>query len=448
MQNILSSLCITEMSAAAHGGSMALSLLNGQKDDLMYASPESCKVEAIPVEYNTRYVQDLANKTAGQSTLVIPPGNCVKNIVLTLGFNAGTLAAQTGSRVLPRGWGYRALRTVSWRVGGSSQFFLSGAQLLQRNMRMVSTQSQADAILSLGGEEVVLPADFAKSVYAYIPLSFFVPPQEGAGLTFGVAGDLLSQQIVITTDLAPSSEYFSSPCPAFPGGDVIPNYAFDTANWTVEQHVMVDRGMSLASQPGVNLMTHQYSAPLNFDQQAFTFEIPRGSTGSIPLTASGFRAGLCNSIQLYLQEGTAAGASASQIASANANLGRYVIPDAVQVLYAGVIYANYQNKSSAIWSLVTGSKPAAANTSEYTATSGVGWTSAPALCQYVALPFGNPVAGSDHEAEVLCHGKAITNGIVNLQITVPDSTKSYTATLIYNYTAALSYSAGTAEVSF
>ena len=313
-------------------------------------------------------------------------------------------------------------------------------------MRMVSTQSQADAILSLGGEEVVAPADFAKSVFAYIPLSFFVPPQEGAGLSFGVAGDLLSQQVVITVDLAPASEIFSAPCPGLT--DVNPNVAFDVANWTVEQHVLVDRGMSLASQPGVNLMTHQYSAPLNFDQQAFTFEIPRGSSGSIPLTASGFRAGLCNSIQLYLQEGTAAGASAAEIASANANLGRYVIPDAVQVLYAGVIYANYQNKSSAIWSLVTGSKPAAANTSEYTATAATGWTSSPSLCQYVSLPFGNPVAGSDHEAEVLCHGKPITNGIVNLQITVPDSTKSYTATLIYNYTAALSYSGGTAELSF
>jgi len=58
MQNILYSLCIKEMSAAhsSHGGSMALSLLNGQKDDLMYASPESCKVEAIPIEFNTRLI--------------------------------------------------------------------------------------------------------------------------------------------------------------------------------------------------------------------------------------------------------------------------------------------------------------------------------------------------------------------------------------------------------
>lgn len=439
------------MAASRMGGSMALSLLNGEKDDLMYASPSSCKVEAIPVEFNCRYVQDLSNKSTGQSTLVIPPGNCIKNIVLTLGWNKDTLAAQTGSRVLERGWAYRAVRSCSFRIGGSSQFFLSGAQMLQRNLRMVSTKNQADAILSLGGTETVTPGQFAAGQLAYIPLSFFVPPQEGAGLSFGVAGDLLSQQVVITVDLAPLSDIFSLPCPSYPGGDVAPTQAFDVANWTVEQHVLVDRGMSLVNQPGVDLMKDQYSAPLNFDQQAFTINIPANAStpgSSYPITATGFRAGLCNSIQLYLQQGPGESPSATELANVSANALRFVVPTAVQVIYAGVIYANFQNSSSAIWNLVTGSKPPYADQGVLTATSGTGWASTPGTCQYVSLPFGNPVAGSDHEAEVLCHGKPITNGIVNIQLTVPDATKSYTCTLIYNYTAAVSYSAGTAEINF
>jgi len=438
------------MAASHMGGSMALTMLNGEKDDLMYASPSSCKVEAIPIEFNTRYVQDLSNKSTGQSTLVIPPGNNIKNVVLTLGWNAGTLAAQTGSRVLERGWAYRAVRNCSFRIGGSSQFFLTGQQMLQRNLRMVSSKTQADALLSLGGNEVVLAADFDKAQLGYIPLSFFVPPQEGAGLSFGVAGDLLSQQVVITVDLAPLTDIFSNPCPAFPGGDVAPTQAFDVANWTVEQHVLVDRGQSLVNQPGVNLMKDQYSAPLSFDQQAFSINIPANAStqgSSYPITATGFRAGLCNSIQLYLQQG-AASSSATDAATASANVLAYTVPTAVQVIYAGVIYANFQNSSSAIWNLVTGSKPPYAEQSVLTATSGTGWTSTPGTCQYVSLPFGNPVAGSDHEAEVLCHGKPITNGIVNIQITLPDATLPYTCTLIYNYTAAVSYSAGTAELNF
>jgi hypothetical protein len=249
-------------------------------------------------------------------------------------------------------------------------------------------------------------SDLSGAAFAYIPLSFFVPPQEGAGLSFGVAGDLLSQQIVITVDLAPASEIFSAPCPNFPAGDVAPNFAFDVANWAVEQHVLVDRGMSLINQPKVDLMKDQYSAPLNFDQQAFTFNIPAGSSGSVPITASGFRAGLCNSIQLFLQDLGPSSPSAAQSATANANALQYVIPKDVQVLYAGVIYANFQQGSSAMWNLVTGTKPSAYDISQYTATDGVGWTSSSSLGQYVSLPFANPVAGSDHEAEVLCHGKS------------------------------------------
>lgn len=110
-----------------YGSSAAFAALDGEKEDLMYANPSSCKLESIPVEFNTRYVQDLANKSQGQSTLVIPPGNNIKNIVLTLGYNASTInygqaGGQSGTRVLPRGWIYRAIKTMSWRVGGSSQF--------------------------------------------------------------------------------------------------------------------------------------------------------------------------------------------------------------------------------------------------------------------------------------------------------------------------------------
>lgn len=45
----------------------------GKREDLYYTDPENCKVEAIPVEYNTRFSQNLTNLSSGSSTFIIPP---------------------------------------------------------------------------------------------------------------------------------------------------------------------------------------------------------------------------------------------------------------------------------------------------------------------------------------------------------------------------------------
>lgn len=45
----------------------------GEREDLYYTDPANCKVESIPVEYNTRYSQDFSNKSSGTSVFIIPP---------------------------------------------------------------------------------------------------------------------------------------------------------------------------------------------------------------------------------------------------------------------------------------------------------------------------------------------------------------------------------------
>jgi hypothetical protein len=45
----------------------------GKREDLYYTDPDNCKVESIPVEYNTRYSQDFSNKSSGTSVFIIPP---------------------------------------------------------------------------------------------------------------------------------------------------------------------------------------------------------------------------------------------------------------------------------------------------------------------------------------------------------------------------------------
>lgn len=95
----------------------------GKREDLYYTDPENCKVEAIPVEYNTRFSQNLTNLSSGSSTFIIPPGNGLKHVVVCLGYDASNAAilAQTGENALPKGWIYNAINQISWRIGGSSQ---------------------------------------------------------------------------------------------------------------------------------------------------------------------------------------------------------------------------------------------------------------------------------------------------------------------------------------
>ena len=58
-------------------------------------------------------------------------GNGLKHIVISLGYNASSLAAQIGNNALPQGWGYNAIQQISFRIGGSSQYFMTGQQLLR-----------------------------------------------------------------------------------------------------------------------------------------------------------------------------------------------------------------------------------------------------------------------------------------------------------------------------
>lgn len=423
----------------------------GAPIDLYYSDAENAKVQAIPVEYNTRFSQDFSNKGTGVSVFLIPPGNGLRHVVIALGYNAASINTQTGSRALPRGWGYSAISQVSFRIGGSSQYYLTGQQLLARNMRLCRTQSQRDAILSLGGQECKLAADFDVAQYAYIPVSVWAAPGDD-GICLPLPADLLSQPVQITAELAPTSAFWTGPIPAFGGGDVAPPSAFDVANFQVEQFVMTDRAMSLASR--VDLNTHSYGMPLpSFDQQVYQVPLRTaavvGSGVAQSVVLSGFRSGECTKLMAWLTK-TTTNSSATATARLNPNL--FYAPLEVTVLYAGVIYAQYRNGSSKIWNLLDGTAPAAVNQSAL-AVSGGAFVSSGALSQWAELPFAMP-SGTDYEADVLRHGKPISNGIVNLDVVVPEidaadtTTDGWTLNVAYVYNCTASFSKGSCDLIF
>ena len=334
----------------------------------------------------------------------------------------------------------RKYRERSWVL---LNIFLTGQQLLARNLRMCRTKNQADSLLNLGGNALSTAADFAATApgapggggaYAYIPISVWSPPSEDE-LSVPLPGDALGQQIQITVTLAPTSSFWSAPITITAVADVAPPSAFSNATFTVEQLVMQDRAMAMANR--VNLETHSYGMPLSFDQQEVTIGAPQLAATASPqsVVLTGFRAGSVRALQCYLtlDSDTALGR----------NLNQFYVPKEITVLYGGVIFSQYLLGSSPIWNLLDGTKPAAVD--DVTVSQPVAnaaFVSTSALSQYVMLPFAQPT-GSDFAQDLLTHGKEITNGIVNLQVTMPDA-QQYTLHVIYNYAATISFSRGSA----
>ena len=410
----------------------------GEPLDLYYTDHANCKKQAIPVEYDTRYSQDFSNKQSGVSVLIIPPNQAVRHALIVLGYSGATMNTITsnGASALPRGWGYTAISQVSFRVGGSSQYFLTGQQLLARNLRLCRTKEQRNALLSLGGAEIS-GATGTVPAYAYIPVSIWSATGEDE-LGIPLPTDLLSQQVQITAQLNPASAFWVQNTTGSPAS--IATLAFDTAYFQIEQLQMKDRGMALANR--VNMNEHMYSMPLpTFDQQEVVFQAQSGTAGvPKPYVLTGFRAGEVKKIQVWLSP---------TLKEANASIPAqtldWVLPASVEILYAGLKYATYQNGSSAMWNLLDGTAPSAVDNSRLV-VSGTGFTSTPVLAQWVDLPFCQP-SGSDYEADILIHGKEITNGIVNMNIAFPDNA-SYDIHVVYVYNATLGFSKGSAEVIF
>jgi hypothetical protein len=205
---------------------------------------------------------------------------------------------------------------------------------------------------------------------------------------------------------------------------------------------MTDRGMAISNH--VDLNSHELLMPITFNQQELQVPIPAATLGtSQSVTLTGFRSGQVKAIQAWLtlnRSDTAANAATDA-----ANQLVWVLPQAVTVLYAGTIYAQYNSGTSAIFNLIDGTKPVAVSTGQITMGGAVP-TSASVTSSYVTLPFGNPT-GDDYSAEVLTHGKPILNGLVNLQIT-PPTADPYTLHVQYIYNSTLVFSKSSAEFRF
>ena len=422
------------MSAAHSAQDMVRS---GECVDLYYYDSQTSKRQCWPTTVNTKYVQQFANLTGGSSVFTIPPQMGIQDVVCTFVLpQLSSAAAQ--NLALNRGWGYQLINRVSFRYGGSSQYFLSGQQILQNAVRAQPSREAASDLLLLGGSAAgLLSAGGTNTLttgaqYASVVITLPHAVPSGVGKSHPFPSDLLTQQIQVTVELNPIISLFKV-LSGTPAGT--PPTALSAANFQVQQVMLNNAGDALARR--VDMAENAYSFPAEFVQQEQTIALANtANPQSVVLT--GFRSGEVKSIQCWLtrtSDGTAG------------NPWNWYLPTTVEMTYAGDIYARFDAQSSTLWNLINGDKyPGFQSIALSDATGGVA-TGTSQVSTYVELPFAQPFVNED-EHNTLVHGKPITNGIVNLLLQTPDAQADYILHVSYIYNTTLLMSQGTCDYIF
>jgi hypothetical protein len=405
--------------------------------DIYYYDADTNKKQAFATTQNTKYVQAFANLNGGSSVFTIPPNNGIQDIVL----NFQTLA-QTGvdcsGLALPRGWGYAMIKQVSFRYGGSSQYFLTGDQILQNALRRQTNRMSANDILTLGGNSTV-DQEFNIPQIANVVLTLPHSVPSAVNKANPLPSDLLTQQIQITVELNPVSSVYS----VLRSTATPPAAGLAAATFQVQQVMLNNQSDALARR--VDMAENAYAYPCEFVQQIQRIPLGTGaafSAGSVVLT--GFRSGEVKSIQLWLTRSTET-APAPTIPRVVNPFNWYPLTD-VEMTYAGDLYARYDASSWQLWNLINGNKTPLVDNIVLANNAGTA-SETPTPAYYVELPFAQTLEG-EGSMNTLVHGKPITNGIVNLQITCPSAQTDWVLNVSYVYNSTLLFSSGTCDYVF
>lgn len=403
----------------------------GECVDIYYYDGKTSTKQCFPTTVNTKFVsgfQSAGTATAGtQAVYTFPPQNGLQDVVVQ--FSATTTGSSGGVLVnagLPRGWGYALINRVSFRYGGSSQYFLTGAQILQNALQRQPNNTAVDNLLLLGGDAV--PAGSADDTYfANVVLTLPHSTPSGVGKANPFPTDALTQQCQITVEL----NSWNTIVGGVNNGQIVIN----TPQFVAQQVMLNNQADALARR--VDMSVNAYSYPAEFVQQQQSIALAN-TAASQSVVLTGFRSGEVKSLQIWLSR------TSDQVVGGACRPFKWYRPDAVRMTYAGDIYAQFTNGSSPLWYLINNRKTPAVNVVNL---SSAGVLETTYLSQWVELPFAQTMIDEDAH-HCLVHGKPITNGIINLDITTPDAQSDYVLNVSYVYNTTLLISQGTCDFVF
>lgn len=435
----------------SHAESVQMELVQGKCEDIYYANPETTKKQCIPTKQTTKYVQGFNTLGAGTNTFLIPANFGLQGVCLSLNLPQPT--SGTGLAV-PRGWGYALIKQISYRIGGSTQFFVTGAQMLQHALKRMTNQTAKDDLLALGGSYLTGASLETTRNYAYVFLDLPFTKATSEGMPCPLPSDILGSNVQITVEMYALSDITTNQ-----SGSLAGFTALASGQFQVQQVLMASRDDSLAVRE--NMATHQYVYPCEFVQQEQ--EVSIQNTASVQtITATGFRAGSVKSIECWLTRdgwgaGTASsvtGASPTGIVVGAKNPLKWIAPVSVQCTYAGDVYARFDAGISQLWNLINGkSSPYVGSVDVSFASSAYSTTGT--QYQWCTLPFAQTYDVADTSDFTLVEGLAVTNGIVNIQFAIPPvyqavstGTNDWKLHLSYVYNASAVFSQSSCELVF
>ena len=418
--------------------------------DLYYPDPQTAQKACYRTCINTRFTQGMNSLSNGTNTFVIPPNNGIDTIICVFEL-ADLTAGQANGLGLNRGWGYNLIKSVSWRYGGSSQFFLSKQQILQLALRKAPNGFSREDLLSLGGNALNATGLAAgpNQAYCFLPLPHSIPTSEGH--LPPIPSDLLTQQIIVQVELEQVSSIFST-ANGYTG--TIPT-SLASGTFIAQQVLFENQGDALARR--VDMSTHALSYPIEFTQQEVQIPILNSDyTATQNISLTGFRAGECRSIHLWLTADSDVNGVTTGTGTIKNPFAWYDLSDLV-LTYAGEVYSNFPKRSSQLWNLING-RLAPQVGDIYLADNGAGAGAGVVVItgsdtdNWVECPFAQPY-NSDTAHSMYTAGKNITNGIVQVQFKLPQYSKTgsvlaaqnWTLHASYNYNAVLMFTGGTAD---
>ena len=160
------------------------SLHVGKCVDIYYPDPQTAEKQCFRTTVNTKYQQAFTNTSSGTNQFTFPANNGLMDVVVQLRYPSNSESA-AASCALPRAWGYAAINKVSFRVGGSSQWFMTGAQILQQALENCSDAAARDSLYALGGQVCSTVGNFGTGTnggpvaYVWLKLPWTTPSAEG-----------------------------------------------------------------------------------------------------------------------------------------------------------------------------------------------------------------------------------------------------------------------------
>lgn len=399
-----------------------------------YYDESSCKVTAIETTYNYgRFTQGLQSLAFNSSSQLILPNQSLtgpwwlhlKLPVIPAGSNV----------ILPRGWGYNAIQSISYLPGSSnvSQIAVSGETMIMTLLAMCDTREKASELLRLGGEEFLGDSNgIAPEAYVMLMLPWSrVNGRAESKRPFD--SSLLNSVITVSINTEPASSFmsgtdFESYATAFTRGQIY------VRQGNVTGSSKIDLKRILNADPNRLL-----SYPFTHTTDGTVIKFTADSTNRVNLTLQSFiNADLVNIIFAVIRdENITAGASG---ANAIAPLNVVPIQDVV-VQYNGTTYYNAPGTSYRLWNMMDTTGASGFDYSVPAGGGGFPYNSDPAECHPIIIDFSRQRA-LVHD-DITYNVWRIANNVITLSFTVPDSSPTdYTLRSVYNYNALLTVQSG------